>query len=68
MKIRVPFEGRPRMGIMPSADGTRIFIYVAGNTIDIYDSETFEHLRQVELDEDMTDVVIVPQRGAAGGP
>jgi DNA-binding beta-propeller fold protein YncE len=64
---RVPFEGRPRMGLMPSADGTRLFIFVAGNTIDVYDSETFEYLRTVELDEDMTDVVVVPMGDNAGG-
>lgn len=64
---RVPFPGRPRMALMPSADGTRLFIFNAGNTIDVYDAETFAHLRQVELDEDMTGVVIVPQREAAGG-
>ena len=65
---RVPFPGRPRMGLMPSADGTRLFIFVAGNTIDVYDSQTFEHLRTVELDEDMTDVVVVPSAERAGGP
>ena len=64
---RVPFDGRPRMGLMPSADGSRLFIFVAGNTIDVYDSETFEYLRTVELDEDMTDVVVVPTGDAAGG-
>jgi len=65
---RVPFPGRPRMALMPSADGTRLFIFNAGNTIDVYDSQTFEHMRTIELDEDMTDVLIVPQRGADGGP
>lgn len=65
---RVPFEGRPRMGLMPSADGTRLFIFVAGNTIDVYDSQTFELLRTVELDEDMTDVLVIPDRETAGGP
>ncbi|MDH3732073.1 MAG: hypothetical protein OEU54_01005 [Gemmatimonadota bacterium] len=67
VEARVPFEGRPRMGLMPSADGTRLFIFVAGNTIDVYDSQTFEYLRTVELDEDMTDVVVVPQGTRAGG-
>ncbi|MDX1396498.1 MAG: hypothetical protein R3195_19105 [Gemmatimonadota bacterium] len=63
---RVPFPGRPRMSLMPSADGTRLFIYNAGNTIDVYDSQTFEHLRTVELDEDMTGVVVVPQEATGG--
>jgi len=62
VEARVPFAGRPRMGLMPSADGTRLFIFVAGNTIDVYDSQTFELLHTVELGEDMTDVVVVPDR------
>jgi hypothetical protein len=33
---------------------------VAGNTIDVYDVDTFELVRTVELAEDMTDVVVVP--------
>jgi hypothetical protein len=50
------------MGILPSADGTKIFIHVAGNTIDIYDTTTFQRLRTVEFDADMTlgNVVVVP--------
>lgn len=59
---RASFAGRPRMGLMPSADGERLFIYVAGNTIDVYDARTFERLRTVELDTDMTSVVVVPVR------
>ena len=57
---RVVFEGRPRMALMPSADGTKLYIYNAGNTIDVYDEETFELLRTVALDADMTSVVVVP--------
>jgi len=59
---RHEFPGRPRMGILPSADGTKIFIHVAGNTIDIYDTTTFQRLRTVEFDADMTlgNVVVVP--------
>ena len=57
---RVTFEGRPRMALMPSADGTKLYIYNAGSTIDIYDEETFEFLRTVTLDADMTSVVVVP--------
>ncbi len=57
---RITFEGRPRMALMPSADGTRIFIYNAGNTIDVYDEATFEYLRTIDLGADMTGVVVVP--------
>ncbi len=48
------------MGLQVSADGERLFVHVAGNTIDVYDSETFELLRTVELEDDMTGVAIIP--------
>ena len=57
---RHPFPGRPRMGLEVSADGKKLFVHVAGNTIDVYDSETFELLRIVELDDDMTGVAVIP--------
>jgi len=62
---RHPFAGRPRMGIQASADGKKLYVYVAGNTIDVYDANTFERLRTVAFDEDMTlgNVVVIP--GAA---
>jgi DNA-binding beta-propeller fold protein YncE len=57
-----PFAGRPRMGIRVSADGEKLYIFVAGNTIDIYDIHTFEYLRSVTLDEDMTGTAVIPMR------
>jgi DNA-binding beta-propeller fold protein YncE len=60
---RVPFAGRPRMGLEVSADGQKLYVHVAGNSIDIYDSGTFELLRSVIFDEDMTEVAVVPQGG-----
>ena len=62
---RHPFAGRPRMGLQVSADGSKLYVFVAGNTIDVYDSATFELLRTVSFDEDMTlrNVVVIP--GAA---
>jgi DNA-binding beta-propeller fold protein YncE len=59
----VEFDGRPRMGVRVSADGEKLYIYVAGNTIDIYDRATFEYMRSVTFDEDMTGVVVIPQGG-----
>ena len=61
---RVPFTGRPRMGLQVSADGQKLYIHVAGNTIDVYDSSTFEFLRTVTFDEDMTGVAVIPQGGS----
>jgi hypothetical protein len=62
---RQSFAGRPRMGLQVSADGQKLYIYVAGNTIDVHDANTFERLRTIEFDEDMTlgNVVVIP--GAA---
>jgi hypothetical protein len=62
---RVPFDGRPRMGLQVSADGEKLYIYVAGNTIDIYDSGTFEYLRSITFDEDMTwpGIAVIPRGG-----
>ncbi len=57
---KVPFAGRPRMSLQASADGERLFVYRAGNTIDVYDAETFERLRTVTFDADMIGVAIVP--------
>lgn len=63
---RTRFDGRPRMSLQPSADGSRLFIYNAGSTIDVYDEASFERLRTVTLDADMTSVIIVPDPEGAG--
>lgn len=59
---RVPFDGRPRMSLHVSADGESLYVYRAGNTIDVYDAETFELLRTVEFDADMLGTVVIPGR------
>ncbi|HUF26387.1 MAG TPA: hypothetical protein VMM18_05325 [Gemmatimonadaceae bacterium] len=64
---RTPFAGRPRMGLTPSSDGRFIYIHTAGHTIDVYDADTFDHLRTVELNADMTRFVLIPPRPAAPG-
>jgi hypothetical protein len=62
---RQPFAGRPRMGLRVSADGSKLYVHVAGATIDVYDARTFGLLRTVTLDQDMTGVVVIP--AASGG-
>jgi DNA-binding beta-propeller fold protein YncE len=57
---RVPFAGRPRMGLQVSADGRRLYVHTAGSTIDVYDAATFDLLRTVTFEADMTDVAVVP--------
>ena len=51
---RTEFKGRPRMGLKTSSNGKVLYIYVAGNTIDLYDAETYQYLRTITLDGDMT--------------
>lgn len=55
-----PFAGRPRMGLRVSADGEKLYVYVAGPTIDVYDAETFELLRTVEFEADMLGSAVIP--------
>lgn len=57
---RTEFDGRPRMALKPSSNGRLLYVYQAGNTIDIYDAATYKYLRTVTLDIDMTNLVIVP--------
>lgn len=51
---RVEFSGRPRMSLKTSSNGQVLYIYSAGNTIDLYDTATFKYLRTITLDADMT--------------
>ena len=58
---RVEFKGRPRMGLKTSSNGKVLYIFVAGNTIDLYDAETYQYLRTITLDGDMTtDLFVFP--------
>jgi len=56
---RVEFKGRPRMGLKTSSNGKVLYIYVAGNTIDLYDADTYQYLRTITLDGDMTTELFV---------
>jgi hypothetical protein len=59
---RVEFKGRPRMGLKTSSNGRVLYIYVAGNTIDLYDADTYQYLRTITLDGDMTtELFVFPQ-------
>jgi len=54
LQNRVEFHGRPRMAIRTSSNGKVIYLYEAGNTIDLYDADGFKYLRTITLDADMT--------------
>lgn len=56
---RTEFKGRPRMALAVSTNGNLLYIYQAGNTIDLYDASTFAYLRTISLDSDMTTTLIV---------
>ncbi len=51
---RMEFPGRPRMSIKTSSNGKVLYIYNAGNTIDLYDAATFQYMRTITLDTDTT--------------
>lgn len=51
---RTPFRGRPRMALATSSNGQVLYVYQAGNTIDLYDAETKDYLRTITLDADLT--------------
>ena len=51
---RVEFKGRPRMSLKTSSNGKVLYIYNAGETIDLYDAETYQYLRTISLEGDMT--------------
>jgi len=62
---RMEFKGRPRMGLKTSSNGKVLYIFVAGNTIDLYDADTYQYLRTITLDGDMTtDLFVFPSTPA----
>jgi hypothetical protein len=58
---RLEFDGRPRMALRTSSNGKVLYIYQAGNTIDLYDAATYKYLRTITLDADTTtELIVVP--------
>jgi DNA-binding beta-propeller fold protein YncE len=58
---RVEFEGRPRMGLTVSTNGSLLYVHTAGATIDVYDAQTLQFVRTATYRADMTGLVIVPR-------
>jgi hypothetical protein len=48
------FKGRPRMNLRASSNGKLLYIYNAGNTIDLYEAASYRYLRTITLDGDTT--------------
>ena len=51
---RAEFDGRPRMSLKTSSNGQLLYIYNAGDTIDIYDGSSYKYLRTITLPGDVT--------------
>jgi hypothetical protein len=50
---KIEFDGRTRMALRSSSNGKILYIYEAGNTIDLYEAAGFKYLRTITLDTDM---------------
>jgi DNA-binding beta-propeller fold protein YncE len=62
---RQTFAGRPRMSMKTSSNGKLLYIFNAGNTIDIYDAATYQYQRTIAFDGDMTTTLyVVPPQTA----
>jgi hypothetical protein len=58
---KTEFDGRPRMALRTSSNGKVLYIYQAGNTIDLYEASTYKYLRTLTLDADTTtELFVVP--------
>jgi len=62
---RAEFDGRPRMSLKTSSNGELLYIYNAGNTIDVYNGADFKYLRTITLDGDVTTQFYVVPRATA---
>ncbi len=59
---RERFGGRPRMSVKVSSSGELLYIYQAGNTIDVHEAATFRHLRTITIDGDMIGFTLLRPR------
>jgi hypothetical protein len=63
---RQEFKGRPRMVPRVSSNGRVIYVYVAGETIDLYEAATYKYLRTIHMGADQTtELFVVPAAAAA---
>jgi hypothetical protein len=61
LSSRAEFKGRPRMSIKTSSNGQVLYIYNAGETIDLYDASSYKYLSTISLEGDMTsDLFVFP--------
>jgi DNA-binding beta-propeller fold protein YncE len=56
---RHAFAGRPRMSLRTSSNGKVLYVYNAGETIDLYDAATFAYMKTIHLPGDHTTELFV---------
>ncbi len=61
LENRQVFDGRPHMRLSPSTNGQILYVYGAGNTIDLYEAATCRFLRTITIDGDMRTIFLVPE-------
>jgi hypothetical protein len=65
VQSRTEFQGRPRMDVSVSSNGKVLYVWNAGNTIDLYDAATYKYLRTITLAADTTTrMFVMPKAGA----
>jgi hypothetical protein len=57
---RTPFAGRPRMDLKVSSSGKLLYVFGAGNTVDVFDAATHRLLRTVSLDYEVSQLFVFP--------
>jgi hypothetical protein len=63
---RTEFRGRPRMSLRTSSNGKVLYVFNAGETIDLYDAATYKYMRTIHLPGDFTtDLFVFPGKDAA---
>lgn len=62
---RTEFAGRPRMDLSVSTNGKVLYVWQAGNTIDLYDASNYKYLRTIALNADTTTrMFIIPAKAS----
>ena len=62
---RQELKGRPRMVPRVSSNGRIIYVYDAGETIDLYEAATYKYLRTIHMGADQTTELFVVPGGTA---
>jgi hypothetical protein len=65
---KTEFPGRPRMSLKVSSNGRLLYIYRAGNTLDLYEAATYKHLGTHVLEAELTGDLFLMPRQPAGSP